>query len=278
MIVAGHIHVLGVEFWTLVGILAGVWAVIFLGPQVFGRADRGGDSKKGHVIWVEPLRWPGWAWGRYTAPRGLRAAGFEGTFEYYPWQTWWQGLLVLPVLRRGRLAEAAATRLAQALARRRAENPEAPLYVIAYSAGGYVAVRAMELLPPGATVRALAICQAAMRARYDLTEAMRHVEGVTVVTASALDFVILGAGTSLVSGSDGVRGPSMGWLGARHPAMARLPRQRLRQIRWRAADAIELGLFGSHLWAFSPRFIAKVLAPAMGIGTGRSDLSQKPLN
>jgi hypothetical protein len=265
MIVAGHSHVFGFELWTGVGILAAIWAVIFLGPQVFGRADRGGDSKKGHVIWVEPLRWPGWAWGRHTVPRGLRAGRFEGTFEYYAWQSWWQGLLVLPVLRRGRLAERAAGRLAESIARRRAEDPQAPVYVIAYSAGGFVATRAMELLPPGVSVRSLAICQAAMQARYDLSEAMRHVEAATVVTASAMDFFVLGAGTSIISGSDGVRGPSMGWLGARHPAMATLPRERLCQIRWRAGDVIGLGLFGSHLWACSPRFIATVLSPAMGI-------------
>lgn len=277
MIVAGHIHVLGVGLWTAVGILAAILAILFIGPHVFGRADRGGDPRKGHVIWVEPLRWPE-AWGRYSVPQGLRAAGFEGTFEYFAWQKRWQGLLLLPVLpvRRGRrLVEQAATMLADSIARRRTQAPEAPVYVISYSAGGYVAVRAMELLPPGVTVRSLAICQAAMRTNYDLSEAMRHVEGTTVVTASVLDFLVLGAGTSLLGGSDGVRGPSMGWLGARHPAMAKAGPERFRQIRWRAADALRLGLFGSHLWAFSRRFIKRVLAPTMGICADKSDFSKK---
>ncbi|MCY2930274.1 MAG: hypothetical protein NTV86_12410 [Planctomycetota bacterium] len=265
MILAGHIHVFGVALWTALGILAVVWALVFFGLQIFGRTDRRGDPGKGHVIWVEPLRWPE-AYGRHTVPRALRAAGFEGTFEYFAWQKRWQGLLVLPVLWRGRLAERAAGRLAESIARRRAQASGAPVYVISYSAGGYVAVRAMELLPPGVTVRSLALCQAAMRAGYDLTEAMRRVDGVTVVTASVLDFLVLGAGTSLVGGSDGVRGPSMGWLGARHPAMAKAGPERFRQIRWRAAHVVRLGLFGSHLWAFAPRFIVQVLAPAMGIG------------
>lgn len=273
MILAAHIRILGVELWTSVGILAGLWGLVILIPQVFGRTDRGGDSAKGHAIWVEPLRWPGWAWGRYSVSRGLRKAGFEGTFEYYAWQTWWQGLLVLPVLRGSGLVERAAARLAEGIARRRAQAPEAPVYVLAYSAGGFVAVRAMELLPAQVTVRSLAICQAAMRARYDLSEALLHVEAATVVTASAMDFLVLGAGTTLISGSDGVRGPSMGWLGATHPALAHLSPERLRQIRWRAADLTGRGLFGTHLWAFSPRFIAGILAPAMGIGPALSDLS-----
>ena len=170
--------------------------------------------------------------------------------------------------------ERAAARLAESIARRRALAPEAPVYVIAYSAGGFVAVRAMELLPAGAKVRSLALCQAAMRARYDLTQAMLHVEGATVVTASAMDFFVLGAGTTLISGSDAVRGPSMGWLGARHGALADLPPERLCHIRWRAADVVRRGLLGTHLWAFSSRFIAKTLAPAMGIGPRLSDFSQ----
>ncbi|MCY2926758.1 MAG: hypothetical protein NT031_15235 [Planctomycetota bacterium] len=265
MILAAHIRILGVELWTGVVILAGLWGLAILIPQVFGRTDRGGDSAKGHAIWVEPLRWPGWAWGRYSVSRGLRKAGFEGTFEYYAWQTWWQGLLVLPVLRGRGLVERSAARLAEGIARRRAQAPEAPVYVLAYSAGGFVAVRAMELLPLDTKVRSLAICQAAMRANYDLSEAMLHVEAATVVTASAMDFVVLGAGTTLLSGSDGVRGPSMGWLGARHAALAGLPSERLCHIRWRAGDVVRRRLFGTHLWALDPRFIANVLAPAMGI-------------
>lgn len=273
MILAAHIRILGVELWTGVGILVGLWVLLVWIGQLVGRADRRGDPRKGHVIWVEPLRWPGWAWGRYTTPRGLRAGGFEGTFEYCAWQTWWQGLLVLPVLRGPALVQRAAGRLAQAIAHRRAQMPQAPVYVIAYSAGGFVAVRAMELLPPDVTVRSLALCQAAMRARYDLTDAMRHVEAATVVTASTMDFLVLGAGTSLISGSDGVRGLSMGFLGATHPAMGKLPSDRLCQIRWRTRDVIRLRLLGTHLWAASPRFIARALAPAMGIGPADSDLS-----
>jgi hypothetical protein len=266
-------HILGLPVWVVVAAAAAAWAVVFLGPHIVGRADRGGQARKGHVVWVEPLRFPGWPWGRYAVARALRAAGFEGTFEYYAWQTWWQGLLIFPVLWGRSMIRRQARRLADLIVRQRAACPEAPLYLIAYSGGAYVAVRALELLPAGLTVRSAALCQAAMTARYDLTEAMRHVQGPLVVTVSALDFTLLGAGTGIFGGTDGWHGPSMGWLGPRHPALRRADERAFRRICWRPA-LIRDGLFGMHLWAMAPRFISKFLCPAMGIGTpGKEILS-----
>ena len=270
MILNAILHIILVIILGIAMILttaALTYAIVFFGPHFWTRRDRGGDPGKGLAIWVEPVRFLGWPWGMRTTPAGLRKAGYEGEFRYWKWHSTWRGCLVLPALMAPKLIEREARRLADFVAQRRQEHPESPIYLIGYSCGGFVALRAMELLPPGVHVDVAALLQAAFDPRRDLRPALEHVDCRLIVTASLMDFMISGLGCWVFGGGDGIHTPTIGLLGAMaEEGLDKFHHPRLYQIHWRPAMLFSSGLFGFHDWCLPPWFISRYLAPAMGIG------------
>ncbi|HUT62273.1 MAG TPA: hypothetical protein VNA25_30920 [Phycisphaerae bacterium] len=245
---------------TVFGLFSLTSVVLALGPRWWLRSDRGGDPAKGLAVWVEPIASPGLRWGKRIAAAGLRRAGFEGEFVFWSWHSRLAGLLVLPALMNRGNIERQAQRLAEFIVERRRERPGAPIYMLGYSCGGFVALRAIELLPEGASVTSAALLASAFSPTRDLTPALGRVEGALVVSASLMDWPVCGLGTTVFGCGDRTFGPAVGMLGVRatrHPKLV--------EIHWRPRMIFE-GLLGLHEWGLRPGFIARRVAPAMGIG------------
>jgi len=250
----------------LLSIAGGAFALYYL-PRLaiilFTGRDPGGDEDEGLVVFAESIRWMNIRWGMSTCAAGLRRAGYRGAFRYWRWHSWWRGWLVLPALADGKLHEREAGRLADYLTHQRRAHPDRPIYLFGYSAGGYIAARAMELLPDEVKVDGVCLMSAAFNPRRDLRPAARHVRGRIIVIASLID-VVMFLGTLLFGTCDRVFSPSVGAVGYRGPDLPGLM-----QIRWRPSR-MRLGWFGDHFTVSYPSLIAKLVAPRLGIGPRQS--------
>jgi hypothetical protein len=228
--------------------------------HTLGRRSLAGDEDKGIVLFVESIRWIGIPWGLLPMARGLRRAGFEGTVRYWRWHATWRGVLVLPALMAPRMLEAQARRLANHLAGLRRDHPDRPIYLVGYSCGAWVTVRALELMEDELDVDGAALLAGAVAPSRDLARAAGRVRGRLVVASSLADAVIIGAGTWLFGTGDRVRSVSMGMVG---PAGA-LPANGL-HVPWRPRDIAD-GHFGGHFSAAAGRHVARRIAPALLAG------------
>ena len=239
-------------------------------PHFPARGDEGGDQTKGVLIFSESIRWLGVRWGMRSVTAGLRAAGYKGEVLYWQWHAGWRGWLVIPALRGARSLENAACELAKFIETRRVENPARPIYLVGYSAGGYVAVRALELLKDSVEVDSAALLAAAIDPRRNLAAALSHIRSRLVICSSLGDWCICGLGTLVLGTCDGRHGPSMGMVARRpqsSPSEALLSptvAQKIVEIRWRPG-MIRSGNWGGHFSAPAAGYIARYVAPAMRI-------------
>lgn len=238
-------------------VVAGQFA-LSVGPMFWSRRTgwRGARPEQGLVIFVEGIRWMNIVWDRHALLTGLRQAGFEGEFRYWRWHETWRALLLLPVIRADRMLERRAAELAEMIAKESAAGR--PVYVFGCSCGGYLAVRALELLPEGVQVQSAGIMAGAFSPDRDLTAAMTHVRERVVVTASLGDWLILGLCTTIAGTADGKHTPSIGMLGPRGTPAS----DKLRVIRYGPAT-IGDWILGGHFTTAA--MVRRHLAPAMGI-------------
>lgn len=243
-----------------VGAILIVVAILTLAPRLRLRRDAGGDRSRGLVVFVGGLRWLGVRWGLRSIPAGLRKANFAGKVIYWNWHEPIFRLFCLSVYRNGDKIEAEAKRLARFLADERRHKPHWPLYVMGCSAGGYVALRALELLPDGVQVDSAGLLSPAVDPQRDLSPALAHIWGRLVNSSSLLDWIVLGLGTWVFRTPDGRRSASAGMVG-----LARREDSMVTELRWRPR-MILCGRLGGHTSCSPPAFIARYVAPAMGIG------------
>ncbi|MDP6546502.1 MAG: hypothetical protein QGH60_21195 [Phycisphaerae bacterium] len=248
--------------WSLaIGFAAN--ALLTVVPHFLTSRDRGRrQSDRGVVIFVESIRWLGVRWGMRTAAKGLRQAGYEGEFLYWKWHSTWRACLVIPALADRGLLERESQRLADFVARRRGEHPDQPIYLVGYSCGGYVTVRALELLDGAHRVDAAAVLAGAFSPRRDLRAACRSVSGAVVISSSPADWLIVGLGTLLFGTADRVWIPSVGMTG---PSARGVQCPQVISIRWRIGMVVQ-GHFGGHFSAASSALIRREISGAMGIG------------
>jgi len=195
------------------------------------------------------------SWGKRTVAAGLRRAGFTGSFRYWRHHSTWRACLVVPVVAAPRLLEREAKRLADFIVASRAEGPGRPIYLIGYSAGGYIATRALELLPDGVRVDGAAMLAPAFSPWRDLSAAARRASRRFIVASSWLDCLILGFGTLLFGTCDRKHVPSAGMIGHRGAG-------NIQQVRWRPR-MIGVGNLGEHFSASATGSIARHIAPAL---------------
>jgi hypothetical protein len=213
------------------------------------------------TIFVEGIRWLGVRWSLRSAENGVRRRGYQGRFVYWRWHSTWRAMLALPVIMDSGLLERESRRLAEHIVGERQRRPEAPIFLIGCSCGCHVALRALEYLPEGAAVESVGLLAAAVSPQRDLGPALSHIRGRLVSAWSPLDFLILGAGTTLFGTGDRRHTPSAGMIGLRHPS-AKDPR--VIQIRWRPS-MIAHGWLGDHFTAGASGLVANYVAPAMGV-------------
>jgi hypothetical protein len=253
------------------GLVAVAWAVLNVGPHLWTRRGAGGppgrpradgSASAGVAVFVESVRWLGVRWGLRTTARGLRQAGFRGRLLYWRWHATWRGWLVLPALMDASLLEREAVRLARFLERLKRRRPRRPVYLIGYSCGAYVAVRALEMMSEGACVDGAAALAGAFSPGRDLSAASRRVRRRLVVCSSPLDWCIIGLGTLVFRTADGQHTPSAGMVGTRRAG------RRVLQIRWRPG-MVRVGYWGGHFAASCAGFVRDHVAPALGVAAAR---------
>ncbi len=157
-----------------------------------------------------------------------------------------------------------AALVAAELTQWRAENPDAPLDMVAYSGGGGMALLTLELLPPAIHVRNVVLVQPATSPTYDLMPALAHVDGRMTHFYSPSDVVILGWGTTTFGTSDRWHGPAAGKTGfdiARAIADG-AARARFVQTAWSEAWR-DAGHSGDHVSMLGYRWNRDFVAPAL---------------
>lgn len=215
----------------------------------------------GLTIYVESIRWMGVRWGMNGVRNGLAAAGYRGDFLYWRWHSTWRAITVLPAIMDAPLLEAQARRLADYLVAHRAANPHSPLHLVGYSAGGYIALRALEILPPDIQVDNAVLMAAAVDPLHDLTAALPHVRHRFVNSSSLLDCIVLGLGTTLFGTGERRHTPSAGMIGLLHRT-ARDPK--IVQLRWRPSMIATLN-FGGHFTGAATHYVTQHIAPLMSL-------------
>jgi pimeloyl-ACP methyl ester carboxylesterase len=223
-----------------------------------------GFDMSGLIIFVESVRWLGRRWGMRSVEEGMREAGFRGEFLPWKWHSSRRGWLVLPATLDRGLIEREAERLAAFIVDRRVRQPFEPIHVIGYSFGGYIGLRALELLPATTQVDSAALLAAAFSPRRDLGPACRAVRDSLVVTSSMGDSAIVGMGTLLFGAADGRHTVSVGMVGTRWRGLPRLI-----CIRWNSG-MVRHGYLGGHFSVTAPGFVREVIAPVMQVGKMRS--------
>jgi pimeloyl-ACP methyl ester carboxylesterase len=158
---------------------------------------------------------------------------------------------------------AQARKLADAVARVKAQAPDRPVYLVGHSAGAGLCLAAAELLPPGHVERVV-LLSAAVSAEYDLRPALRRTTREIVSFHSTFDRVNLHLGTTLFGTVDRVFGAAAGLDGFRPPEgideEGRCLYGRLVQVGWGPECLLE-GHGGWHHSTTMPGFLALQVAP-----------------
>ena len=261
------------RLWLLAVVSLGIAA-----PAVGGPATRPTPEEilqaritdKGPLL----LHFPGIAGPRWCDRRllaGLRDGSVKANFVIYDWTEHDPGIHALQAYQRN---QREAKKIADLLVAHAAADPDSPIDLTAHSGGCALAVWALEKLPADVKVQTVLLIAPALSPGYDLTPALRHVEGKMYVFSSTLDVLILYSGTKLFGTMDGAHSPSAGFAGfvqppSADPAMYR----KLVQFQYRK-DWVRYLDFGDHMGGMSRPFARAVLAPLIDAESGPSTRPQ----
>lgn len=207
-----------------------------------------------------------------TMIAGLRDAGFKGDIEVLPWVKK-PGLPALLAYEQNRQEAAKA---AEQITRQFRAAPDAPIVLTSHSAGGAIAVWALEDLPEDVVVESVLLLLPALSPTYDLTRALSHVRGRAYVFSSPHDFMVLGAGTKVFGTMDGKRVRSAGMVGFDRPPGA--DEKQYQKIELHPYDPawMKLANIGDHIGVMSRPFSSKVLAPLVVAAITREQPATRP--
>ena len=192
---------------------------------------------------------------------GLRDGGVKATFVICDWTENDPGISALQDYAGNRRQ---AQRISDLILAHIAADPDSPIFLTAHSGGCGLAVWALEKLPSDVRLPAVLLIAPALSPTYDLTRALRHVDGRMYAFSSTLDTVVLDTGTRLFGTIDGVQTAAAGFGGFVEPAGADPSiYQRLVQRSYQR-DWARYNDFGDHIGGMSRPFAKAVLAPLFG--------------
>jgi len=204
--------------------------------------------------------------GAKAVARGLNDGGVRYALVEDDWTT---GIPLLWLLHMHGTSfqRRAAKRIAERITKYQSEYPGRPVYLIGHSSGACVAVRTLEVLPRPSTVRDVILLGAAVSCTYDLSRALRRVDGRLWNFYSRGDWIILGAGTTLTGNADGRHGASAGAGGFEHPRNGTFEKRmlyagRLREVEY-TSDMASSGHLGGHYGWTNRHFVRDYLAPIL---------------
>lgn len=197
--------------------------------------------------------------------QGLRQAGFDGDFHSFSWHT---GLGVAADQAASvEYKRSKARELARQIVDFRSSHPDSPVHLVGLSAGTAIAVFALEELPHSAHVDSVTLLGSSLSSHYDITEALKHVNGRLSVYTSEKDAVlsvlvpISGTADRKYCGAC-----SVGLKGFHMPADAQpevvVLYSKVYNINWRPEFA-ESGHNGGHTDAVNAVFVARYIAPTI---------------
>jgi pimeloyl-ACP methyl ester carboxylesterase len=190
--------------------------------------------------------------------RGIQQGGYQGEATIVDWTS---GTLGIPALYAEKHNTAEAQKLADRLTQVRKDNPRGRIVLSAHSGGNGIAVWALERLPDGVRVDDVLLLAPALSPDYDLSKALRHVNGHVYAFTSPYDLFILGAGTLLFRTMDGKHADSAGRVGFVTPEGADAAQYGKLVQQPYQAEWMKYGNIGDHIGVMSRRFVATVIAP-----------------
>lgn len=194
---------------------------------------------------------------------GLNAAGFEGDFVNFRWQTG-AGVAVDQVTPAG-MKRAKARKLAEMIREHKDANPEEAVNLIGLSAGTAVAVFVLEELREDHAIDNVILLGSSLNADYNLTTALNRIRNRMYVFTSNRDTVLRFL-VPLTGTADRklLRGRAAGVTGFRLPPKADLETRRLYSrvvnIVW-APEFEQAGNAGGHIDIVNRRFVREYIAP-----------------
>jgi len=186
-------------------------------------------------------------------PDALRAAGYRGDVEAFIWTISFNPLLDQLLIIN---AKTRAELLARQIDKYQERYPDNHVDLIALSAGTGVAIWALEDLAPQTRVRNVILLASSLSHDYDVSKALRHVDGRIYVFHSRYDAVlaaVLAVGT--IDGKHGVE--SIGQVGLAIPPGAK---DKIVNTAW-SERYLRYGWAGGHTDCVNGSFVRHVLAP-----------------
>jgi len=202
--------------------------------------------------------------------QGLIDGGVECAIEVFDWST---GVVLID-----QMDLEANKRKARALARRVEEYqqgyPGRPVHLVGVSAGTGLIVWALEDLAPGCHVESAFLIAPSLWHKYDLSDAMRELEGRLYTFYSPWD-PVLALLVPVFGTVDRINGVSGGLGGFSPPDKAdgrtkAVYESKLEQIGWESEDAV-YGHIGGHLGATQPAYVSARIAPLLNRGAPATD-------
>ena len=228
------------------------------------------------MVWIFPGV-EGGQWSMQPSYRALRDAGFNGAISVFDWLRLGGTLPNLMDYDGNReRTRAVAAQIAQF----HAAQPGAPIDLVGYSGGGGMAVFTAEDLPADVRLRHIILVQPALSPDYDLTRALRHVDGHLYHFYSPQDWLILGAGTEVWGTMDRKNVESSGKVGfdAERAVPDPALRARLVQRGWEP-EMRTAGHYGGHApilgYEWNRRYVAPLLAPHADVPAGAAGPHQR---
>jgi pimeloyl-ACP methyl ester carboxylesterase len=212
------------------------------------------------LIWMFPGI-EGGEWSLAGARKAFRDAGVQSAIQTHEWNYPFGWLLNL-------IDYQANLKTAQEDARQiiqyRRAYPDRPIDLVGYSGGAGVALMVVEALPEDIKVRNVLLVHGAVSPDYNLTEALKRIDGKIINYYSPWDWFILGVGTRLFGTMERVKTDSAGKVGLNPETAIFDPelRPKLIQHRW-TKEMFPTGHYGGHFpilsYGWNKNFVAPYL-------------------
>lgn len=202
---------------------------------------------------------------------GLEKGGVPYALEIHDWTTGVAPLFLYHLLDYNR-CRAEARVVAERIERYARWHEGNPVWIVAQSGGGGIAVLALEALSKDCQVDGVVLIAPGIGREYNLAKALRRVRTKIYHYYSRSDIFFLGAGTTVFGNIDRTHGKSAGRHGFVVPD--RLPdddkalyKSKLQQFDCSSRKVTKgTGHIGLHLTSSDPRFIRRVVAPRIWKG------------